>query len=70
MARPHSKQCAGAELQPDVGALQRVGVVIVRAFASAVELIAEKVEVPTTPCAGEAHKAVGGIEVSAIGSEP
>src|SRR5258708_21826409 len=66
MPRPHAGQRAGTELPANIASFKLIGVVVVRAFASAVELVAEKVEVPPIPCARDAGKTVSSVEVSAI----
>src|SRR3984893_14033736 len=69
MARTHAEPRAGAELQANVGRLERVRVIVVPTFAGAVELIAEEVVVPATQCARDAGKTMGGIEVSSVGAK-
>src|ERR1700704_2624360 len=69
MACTHADQGAGTQREAKVGPLERASVIVVRTFAGAVELIAEKVVVPATPCARDAGKSMGGIEVSSVSAK-
>src|ERR1022692_2886147 len=54
---------------PDIGALERVGIRVVDSSPVGVELVTEEVVIETAACSGERHVAVGGGEVSAVGAE-